>query len=225
MQDIEKAVAKVMLGHDAHGIDHILRVRDLAIQIGKREKADLEIVELAALLHDVDDYKIVGEENAKKLSNTKNIMNDANIEARKQQQVIDIVDNMGYSKCLAGIRPTSLEGKVVSDADMLDGSGAISIIRMSEFDAPRGKPYFDPTKFPKINPSPEEYKSFIENSSVDHFFVKLLRIKNLMMTKTGQEEAKPRHEILIAFLRHLFQEYNSPEWLEYLDKYLEEEDR
>lgn len=99
----------------------------------KLKNGDKDIVLLIALLHDVDDYKLFGMDNAKNLSNTRKIMNDCNISEKIQEQVCNAISNIGYSKRLKGLCPTTIEGKIVSDADMCDALGTNGIIRTYEY--------------------------------------------------------------------------------------------
>ena len=89
-------------------------------EILEKENANKYIVSLIALLHDADDYKLFGMENAEKLTNAKIIMDDCNVDKAIQEQVCDAINNIGYSKRLKGHSPTTLEGKIVSDVDMCD---------------------------------------------------------------------------------------------------------
>ena len=99
-----------------HGIEHVERVFMTAMDLAEAENADKQVVGLAALLHDVDDYKLFGEENAKNLTNAKKIMQQNGVDEKTSDQVCEIITHMGYSKCLQGIRPQTQEGKIVSDA-------------------------------------------------------------------------------------------------------------
>lgn len=204
-----------------HEIDHIERVYNLAIKFAKKEKANAEIVGLAALLHDVDDYKLVGISNADKFINAKRIMKEVNVSAEKQERIIEIIKNMGYSKSLKGIRPKTIEGMCVSDADMCDIIGAHGIIRaiMYHLSVKGNKIIFNRDIFPK-NSFKEDYFSAGSKSAINHFFDKSLRLKGLMMTNAGKEEASTRHEFMISFLKEFFKEENAPEWLEFLENYL-----
>lgn len=213
-----------------HGNDHVLRVYNLAIDFAEKEGANKEIVAIAALLHDVDDYKMVGKENSEKLINARKIMGSLNISEELQEQVLNIIKAMGYSNYLKGIRPTTLEGKIISDADMCDGIGSSGIIRSVVYavsDKGNGR-IFDKDIMPNVNITIEEYNGNGTNtthdidSAINHFFEKLLKLSNLMMTSSGKEEATERQEIMIDFLRHFFKEENVPEWNEFLNKYLEE---
>ena len=131
IESIKDEVDK-LLGNDdsGHGMDHINRVLNLSLKFAKEEKADEYITSLIALLHDVDDYKLFGLENNKNLSNARNIMKKCNIDEQIQNIVCDQIKRIGYSKRLNGLVPTTIEGKIVSDADMCDALGAISILRV-----------------------------------------------------------------------------------------------
>lgn len=107
---------------DGHGFDHVERVRKIALQIAEQEGGDRQIIELVVLLHDVDDYKIFGQASADNLTNAKRILSQAKITKSIRHSVLDIISHMGYSKYLKGIRPQTLEGQIVSDADMCDQS-------------------------------------------------------------------------------------------------------
>ena len=224
-------VKKMMLdflGKDksGHGGDHVLRVYDLALKFADIEKADKNIVSLAALLHEVDDYKLVGKEAADKLLNAKIIMQKANISDNYQAPVLDIIQNMGFSKYLKGIRPKTLEGKIVSDADMCEAIGATGIIRSIVYavsDKGNGV-IFNNNVFPITDITSETYNSrgttHDTDNAINHFFEKLLKLKSIMLTTAGAQEAAKRHQIMIDFLRHFFEEENvKPEWFEILKTY------
>lgn len=217
-----------LLNHDnsGHGMDHVNRVYELAMKFADYEKADKKVVGMAALLHDVDDYKIFGEENAEKLTNAKNIMNKANVDDETQKAVLNVLKNMGYRKSLKGIRPTSLEGKIVSDADMCDGMGSHGIIRTIVYAvSSKGNGIvFDKNVFPNDNITYSEYCSQGTTHSTDnvinHFFEKMLKLPKLVFTDAGKQEAANRQGIMVDFLKQFFVEENAPEWLEYLKNYL-----
>lgn len=228
LEKIRAEVKTIMGGDDdGHGFEHVSRVYDLAMDIGKKENADLEIVALAALLHDVDDYKLVGQAAAEGLPNAKRIMQKYKVDALVQKKVCDVIDNMGYSKALKGIRPQTIEGKVVSDADMMDAIGAVSVIRTLAYSFSKGKVIFDKNVFPESNLSVESYKLEKRKSDnfVNHFFDKLLKLKNMMFTKSAYEEAQVRQKVMIDFLTAFFRENNCPEWIEYLRNYCAELDK
>lgn len=203
-----------------HGMEHVDRVLRLSMKFAEAEGADMEIVALIALLHDVDDYKLFGFQNAAEMPNARAIMKAENIPEDKQKLVIEALGAIGYSKSLDGIRPNTLEGMIVSDADMCDAVGANGIIRTYTYSLSHGKPFFDREKFPLLDMSRQEYTTHNSDSSVDHFFEKILRLKNMMLTESGKKEALARHELMVAFLWQLFDEEDAPRWQEYLNDYL-----
>lgn len=219
-----KSEVKLLMGNDTdgHGFEHVMRVYTMAMDIAKQEQANPNIVGIAALLHDVDDYKLFGKESAEKLINARHILKNNNIDDENTDIICNIIQNMGYSRALKGIRPQTLEGRVVSDADMLDAIGANSVIRTLSYTITKGsRAIFNPEFFPESNLSIEAYnaKGRQADSFVNHFFDKLLKLKNMMFTKSAYEEAVVRHKIMVDFLRNYFREMNCPEWIAYLDDY------
>lgn len=220
LEKVKKEVGKLLAkDKSGHGMEHITRVYNMSVQFAHQEKADEFVASLIALLHEVDDYKLFGNESAKNLTNAKAIMNKFDIKDEIQEKVLDAIRKIGYKKSLMGIRPSSLEGMIVSDADMCDGLGVTGILRTYDYQKAHGKPFFDKNVFPDSNLSAETYK-LCDDSAVCHCFEKLLRLKNLMMTNSGKEEASNRHDIVVSILYHLFEEENVPEWKEYLDNFL-----
>ncbi len=230
MEFVIEKVKKHMNGDSSgHGFDHVQRVYNIARYLLNKEDADEQVVLLAALLHDADDYKLFGQEAADNLTNAKKIMNECNIEDDIQIKVCDVIANMGYSKSLAGIRPTTIEGKIVSDADMLDAIGINGIVRTLNYAFARcqkyGTPVFDKDVWPELNLTAEEYKmkGRRADNCINHFFEKTLRLGKMMMTDAGREQSIVRLKRMIDFLYGYFDENNVPEWTEYLDEYLQKE--
>lgn len=221
IQEVRKQVFELLnTDNSGHNMDHIDRVLNLSLKFAKQECANKEVVSLIGLLHDVDDYKLFGMENAENLTNAKKIMNDCNIDLETQNLVLSSLKCIGYSKLLKGFRPQTLEGKIVSDADMCDALGANGIIRVYTYSMKNKKPFFDKNIFPIENINADTYTSKCADTSVCHLFEKILKLKNLMLTDSGKKEAESRHQIIVDFLYHLFDEENAPEWTEYLDNYL-----
>lgn len=212
--NIENVLSEVrhLLNGDksGHGADHVERVYWLSMQLAENENVNKGVIALAALLHDVDDYKLFGEENAKNLTNAKRIMQQNGVNAQISAQVCDIIANMGYSKCLQGIRPKTLEGMLVSDADMLEAMGAMGTVRCLAYALDKchsgTDQIFDKNIWPEINLSAEEYKKPNRKSDnfINHFFEKMLKLKNLMMTDAGRKEAQIRHQFMLDFLFEFF---------------------
>lgn len=222
--DISKITQEVhdILAADksGHGMEHVNRVLAMALAFAQKENADSTIVQLAALLHDVDDYKLFGQKHGEELINANKILDKYNIDEKIKAAVLEIIRTMGYSKYLEGIRPKTIEGMVVSDADMCDAIGAMGILRTHAYTLSKGSDFFDKNITPD-NPlvSASEYKISKKSHSVQHFFDKLLVIPSILMTESGREEGKTREVIMIQFLRQLFQEESAWEWLEYLNGY------
>ncbi len=207
-----------------HGIEHTMRVYSLAIDFAKKEKCNIDIVSLASLLHDCDDYKLVGFEKAKSLANTHYFLNKYYISKDVQDAVIEIIQTMGYSNCLDGIRCKTIEGKIVSDADMCDAIGSIGIVRTIEYNNSLGRLFFDPCLYPLINQSKETYQNKNKSTCVNHFFEKLLLVKKFMLTNEGKKESQKRYQIMVDFLTHFFIENHQEQWLEYLNKFIKGSD-
>lgn len=221
IEEIKKQVYELLQSDNSgHGIEHINRVLDLSIRFAKEENANIEIVSLIALLHDVDDYKLFGEDNAKNLSNTRLFMKNANVSEDVQRIVIENIENFGYSNRLKGLSPITLEGKIVNDADMCDCVGVNGILRTFTYSLKKNRPFFDKDKFPVEDIDFNQYTNKGSYSSVCHIFEKILKLKKLMLTEAGKNEIEKRHQITIDILYHLFEEENTPEWKEYLDNYL-----
>ena len=217
-----KTQVEQLLGNEdsGHGMEHINRVLDLSIKFAKEEKANIEVVSLIALLHDVDDYKLFGSDNAKNLPNARLFMENANVSKEIQEQVISELQNFGYSNRLKGLSPSTIEGKIVSDADMCDCVGVNGIIRIFTYSLKYNKPFFNKNTFPIEDLSIEEYQTKCSPSTVGHIFDKALKLKKLMLTDVGKKEIEKRHQITVDILYQLFDEENTPEWKEYLDNYL-----
>ena len=208
--------------NSGHGYDHVERVYKLSLKFAKKENADEDVVSLIALLHDVDDYKLFGKEQAENLTNAKKIMNFVNVSKEKQANVLSSLKRIGYSKSIEGIRPLTIEGKIVSDADMCDAIGANGILRTHQYGLKYGRSFFNKNAYPDLNMDANEYKEKVADCSVTHMFEKLFKLKGLMLTTSGKQEAVKRHQTMVSFLYDLLDEEEAIEWKEYLDKYLSE---
>lgn len=221
IEEVKRQVSE-LLDKDVsgHGMDHINRVLSLSLKFAEKEKANKEIVALIALLHDIDDYKLFGEESQKNLTNAKRIMDNVNVDSETQKKVCESLKCIGYSKRLKGIVPDTIEGKIVSDADMCDAMGAIGIIRVHQFGLKIDRPFFVREVFPIENDS-YEYHIKKTVSTINFIIEVLLKYKDLMLTNTGIEEANKRHQIIIDFLYQYFDEEDAPEWTKFLNRYLD----
>ena len=217
----KKSVEELMSSENSgHGMEHIAKVFDLAMQFAQTESCNQDVVALSALLHDVDDYKIFGTENQKNLTNAKIILKKIGANEDISNQVLHVIRNMGFSNRMKGVYPTTIEGMIVSDADMCDALGAKGIIRTHQYALKHGSCFFDKNAFPIENIAADKYMRRTAETSVCHFFEKLLKLKNLMLTNAGKQEANKRHDFMIRFLKQFFKEENVPAWDKYLNTYL-----
>ncbi len=225
IEEIKKQVYMLLdKDNSGHGMEHINRVLNLSLKFAELENANKDIVTLIALLHDVDDYKLFEIENAENLTNARKILEKCSIDNNIKEQVLNAIKTIGYSKRLKGISPITLEGMIVSDADMCDGIGATGILRSYQYNLAHDNLFFDKNIYPTLNMSIDDYMAKKDETVVTHMFEKLLKLKNLMLTNSGKKEAIERHNIMINFLYHFFEEENVPEWIEYLDNYVSKEE-
>ena len=203
-----------------HGMDHIDRVVKMALEFSKSEKCDEAKVALIALLHDVDDYKLFGESAGKDLPNARKILSELKISSQKQEELINEIKRIGYSKRLDGIEPQTIEGQLVSDADMCEALGVTGIIRSHKYNLKHGGSFFDRNIWPAENDDAESYKARPVSTSVCHMFEKALHLPKYMLTNAGKLEAKKRYNAVISFLYQFFDEQDVPEWKDYLDKFI-----
>lgn len=222
LEKVKKEVALLMSHFSGHGYDHIERVYAKACMIARQEGSNEFLVALAALLHDCDDYKFVGKEKALYLYNARKIMNEAGVSTDIQEQVCDIILKMGFSNALQGIVPTTKEGQIVSDADMLDAMGATAVVRTLEYAIRKNGIVFDKTIFPDTDLTVLKYqeKADARDTAINHFFDKLLKLPRFIITPMAHAEALQRQDMMITFLKHFFQENNCPEWVDYLEQYV-----
>jgi len=198
---VKKILEKNSCGHDWW---HVYRVWKTAKTIGKEEKANLFIVELTALLHDIGDYKlnpgikVESEPSRKWLTKLK-------VDKKIIDEVCHIIDNMCYSKNKIADK-LSLEGKIVQDADRLDAIGAIGIARCFAFNGNAGNPIHDPNLKPNLKMNMKEYRK-AKSPAINHFYEKLLLLKNKMNTKTAKRIANKRTKLMEKYLKSFFKEW------------------
>lgn len=171
-------------GHDWF---HIERVHKNAKHIAIHEKVDLFIVELAALLHDIADSKFHNGDESIGPKKAKEFLQSVNIDTEKVNHIVNIIANMSFSKNIEKKAEfTSLELQVVQDADRLDAIGAIGIARTFNYGGYKNRTLYNPDIKPNLNMTKEEYKKS-KAPTINHFYEKLLLLKDKMNTKTGKE--------------------------------------
>ncbi len=200
------AFAREQLSHDSSGHDwwHIERVVALARHIAHEEGADAFICELAALLHDVADYKIAGDEDTG-LRTVRDWLTRHEADDQTTTSVMEIISTMSFG---GGNRPPmrTIEGRVVQDADRLDAIGAVGIARAFAFGGSRGRPLYDPSESPRAYESQDAYHNSTA-STIMHFHEKLLLLKDRMNTPYARRLAEQRHAYMLAFLREFDAEW------------------
>lgn len=206
--------------NSGHDFEHIKRVYSNACLLLKQTPQCNEfVVKMSALLHDVDDRKFETDGN-----NTLKFLQTLSLEENIINQILDTINTISFSKSGANTSFSTVEMKLLSDADKLDAIGAIGICRTIMFGTSKNVTFFDENIFPQPNLTKAEYKNLIRtsNNTINHFFDKLLKLKDAMQTEIGKEEAQKRHDFMILFLEQFFQENNLPQWQKYLNQYLED---
>ena len=188
-------------GHDYY---HTVRVYRIATEIAKQEYADVNIVQLAALLHDVDDKKLSPETHATK-KNAVDFMTANGVDADIINIVCKIIDEVSFAGT-DSVVPSTIEGKCVQDADRLDAIGAIGIARTFAYGGSRGRKIYDPDIKPRIGMSKEEYEKNMNSTSINHFYEKLLLLKDMMNTTAGKKMAEHRQAVMQEFLNEFLAE-------------------
>jgi uncharacterized protein len=203
VQFVKETLAGAEAGHDWFHID---RVYKNALAINSTEDGNLLIVTLAALLHDIADSKFnngdeeIGPQKAGMFMESIGISNDIIFHVQQ------IIRNMSYKASLGELNFSSKELDIVQDADRLDAIGAIGIGRAFTYGGYKNRTMYDPEVAPDLNMSKETYK----NSSaptINHFYEKLLRLKDLMKTVKGQQLALRRHEFMVIYLQQFYREW------------------
>lgn len=193
---------------DSSGHDwwHIYRVWKNAIAICEQEKADRFIVELAALLHDLDDWKF-NENEDETPQRAKAWMESCHLDIEINKKVCEIISHVSYKGAQVENKMKSLEGFIVQDADRLDAIGAIGIGRAFAYGGYKNRPMYDPETSNKMHASFEEYKNS-KSATINHFYEKLLLLKGMMNTATAKRIAEKRHEVMVKFLDQFMNEWD-----------------
>ena len=222
---IKKSVSELMSnGLGGHDYKHVFRVYKTAMDFcDEIPEANRDLVAAAALLHDCDDYKLFGEENARLLTNTRRILAGSGFDDVFSNKCIEIIKTIGYSKRLSGVMPDCIEGKIVSDADMADATGLIGVIRCMEYRAYRsegGEPFFDPDYLP-VEMDAQKYKQIKYCPVVNHFFDKLFHLRDMALTEPGRRCLEEKHKVIANFLKTYFDEVDAPQvWKDLLAQYM-----
>jgi uncharacterized protein len=202
---VRKALSGESSGHDWW---HTERVWKNALLIAKHEKnIDLLIVQLAALLHDIADWKFHGGDDSVGPEKAREWLTSLKVDKKTISHVCEIIPAMSFKG--AGVKSVmkSKEGMIVQDADRLDAIGAIGIARCFATGSKLGIMIYDPTTKPVFHKSAKEYVA-AKTTSINHFYEKLLLLKDLMNTATAKKIAQKRHKVMEQYLDEFFKEWD-----------------
>lgn len=205
-----KAFVKDHLAHAEGGHDwfHTLRVYNNALNISKNEDVDMLVVKLGALLHDIADSKFYDGDDTVGPKIAREFLFKHNVDSLVIEHVIKIIENISFSKSLEKVEKfKSLELDVVQDADRLDAIGAIGIARCFNYGGFKNRTLFDPSIKPNLKMTKAQYKNSTA-PTINHFYEKLLLLKDKMNTKTGRQIAKDRHNYMLGFLDQFYAEWD-----------------
>ena len=191
-----------------HDWSHIERVYHNAMRIAKTEKADMLIVALGALLHDIADSKFHDGDEEIGPNITSEFLDTLGLDKKIKDQVVDIVRHISFKNSLSEKQPgsKSIELQVVQDADRLDAIGAIGIARAFNYGGFKNRPLYDPEISPNLQMTKEEYKRS-SSPTINHFYEKLLLLRDRMNTDTGRVLAEERHQFMLDFLNRFHSEW------------------
>ncbi|MEC5157150.1 HD domain-containing protein [Chryseobacterium sp. MP_3.2] len=190
-------------GHDWF---HIERVWKLSLKIAENENVDSEVLQLGALLHDIADAKFHNGDETVALKISRDFLESQNVSEEMIEQVLFIIQNISFKNRGEVPENLSLELQIVQDADRLDAIGAIGIARTFNFGGFKNNLMYHPEILPKLGMTKEEYKKS-EGTTINHFYEKLLLLKDLMNTETAKKIAAERHVFMLKFLEEFDREW------------------
>ncbi|MBT8280816.1 MAG: HD domain-containing protein [Muriicola sp.] len=193
-------------GHDWF---HTQRVFKNSLLISKDEKADVLVVSLGALLHDIADSKFHKGDETLGPKLAKEFLTSIGVDQKIIKRVCYIIENISFKNTVGQKNTTKhpLELQVVQDADRLDALGAIGIARAFHYGGFKNRKLYDPDIPPNLNMNKDAYKNS-QSPTINHFYEKLLLLKDKMNTKTGKKIAAQRHEFLLEYLEQFYAEWN-----------------
>jgi uncharacterized protein len=190
--------------YSGHDYFHAHRVFKMATRIAEHEGANVEIVQLAALLHDVDDRKLSPDTYEGQIK-VRRFLTEHNVAASTIETICQIIREVSFGANTAA--PTTLEGKCVQDADRLDAIGALGIAHAFAYGGHHNRPMHHPGVAPKLNMTKEEYQKS-ESTSINHFYEKLFSLKDCMNTAAAAEIARERDAYMHAFVVEFLREWD-----------------
>lgn len=191
-------------GHDWF---HIERVYKNALLIAENEVCDVNVVKLGALLHDIADSKFHDGDEAIGPKIAREFLESENADEVTIQHVINIIENLSFKGGNSEKTFSSVELDIVQDSDRLDAMGAIGIARTFNYGGFKNRPLYNPNIAPNLHMSKEEYKNS-EAPTINHFYEKLLLLRDKMNTETGKKIAQERHQFMTTFLSQFYAEWD-----------------
>ena len=201
---VRKQLQNAEGGHDWF---HIERVYKNAIAISENEKCNTMIVQLGALLHDIADSKFHNGDESIGPKIARTFLESEKVEAETINHVINIIENISFKGGNFEKKFNSIELEIVQDADRLDAIGAIGIARTFNYGGFKNRPLYNPAVPPNLQMNKEEYKNS-EAPTINHFYEKLLLLKDKMNTETGKKMAQERHHLMETFLSQFYAEWD-----------------
>lgn len=191
-------------GHDWF---HTERVWKLAQNIAQGENCNLKVVEISALLHDIADPKFHNGDEDLAIKISDNFLRKIGVEENLIESILFVIKHISFKNRgeLPEVLPIELQ--IVQDADRLDAIGAIGIARTFNFGGFKNNLMYDPNIKPNLNQTKEEYKKS-NGTTINHFYEKLLLLKDLMNTQKGKAIAEERHQFMLRFLEQFYKEWN-----------------
>ena len=205
----KKFVKQTLQGAEGgHDWFHTKRVLANSIHIAKKENANLFVVQLAALLHDIADAKFHAGDETLGPKVASEFLEEQKVDPLYSQHIIKIIESVSFKNSLSPLENPfdSIELQIVQDADRLDAIGAIGIARAFNYGGFKNRELYNPKVPPNMNMNKEEYK----NSSaptINHFYEKLLLLKEKMNTPTGKKLAEKRHDFMLSYLDQFYHEW------------------
>jgi uncharacterized protein len=200
---------KELLDGEGTGHDwwHIQRVLKNAVAIGKEEHVDLYVVQLAALLHDIGDWKFHDGDESVGPRLAKEWLESLSVDAATISHVCEIISGLSFKGAGTPTPMRTREGMVVQDADRLDALGAVGIARAFAYGGFKGREIYNPAIVPEHHASFEEYKKSA-GPTINHFYEKLLLLRDLMNTPTARRIAEERHAFMEAYVKRFLDEWD-----------------
>lgn len=209
IRKIEEVVKNKLIGAEGgHDWFHIERVLRTSLKLQEREGGNVEIVYLGALLHDIADAKFHDGDLGAGAREARKILQENAVDQEKILSIIDIVENISYKGGVGEKTIKSLELQIVQDADRLDAMGAIGIARTFNYGGFRNRELYNPAIPPMHYQNSDEYYKSVA-PTINHFYEKLLLLKDKMNTETGRAWAERRHRFMEEYLEEFYKEWNA----------------